>query len=97
MRTFKEIKKIIQAHKIEMIDKYHVSKIGIFGSYARNEQSKKSDLDILVDFKTPVGLFKQAGLWNYLDNITKMKTDMVCFKKIRPELKKNILHEVVYL
>ena len=97
MKTLKEIKKILTEHKPELKEKYQVNKIGIFGSYARNEQSKKSDLDILVDFKNPVGLFKQAGLWNYLDNITKMKTDMVCFKKIRPELKKNILHEVVYL
>ena len=97
MKNIEKIKNIIKTHKSELKNSFKVKRIGIFGSYIRGEQTGKSDLDILVDFSEPIGLLEQAGLWNYLDDILKIKTDLVCLKKIRPELKNNILNEVLYL
>lgn len=97
MKKIEEIKNIIKSHKSELKNNFNVKRIGIFGSYIRGEQSAKSDLDVLVDFYKPIGLLEQAGLWNYLDKILQIKTDLVCRNKIRPELKTNILKEVLYL
>jgi predicted nucleotidyltransferase len=50
MRTKNEILKVISEHK-EELSKFGVSKLGLFGSYARNEQSNNSDIDLLIDFE----------------------------------------------
>ncbi len=50
MKTLSEVKKTIKKHKAELEEKYKVSEIGIFGSFVRGSQKKRSDIDILVDF-----------------------------------------------
>jgi len=54
MKTLDEIKNILAQHKEELRQKYKVKEIGIFGSYVRGEQKRKSDVDILVEFKEPM-------------------------------------------
>ena len=49
-KSIEEIKEILKEHKEEVSRKYKVSEIGIFGSFVRGEQKKRSDLDILVEF-----------------------------------------------
>ncbi len=56
MKTLEEIKRILTEHKDEIWEKYGVIKIGIFGSFARDEQKEVSDVDILVEFEKPIGL-----------------------------------------
>ncbi|MEW6556486.1 MAG: nucleotidyltransferase family protein [Elusimicrobiota bacterium] len=97
MKTLNEIKKIIQAHKTELHDKYKVKKIGVFGSYVRNTQTPRSDIDILVSFNEAISLLKLAGLEIFLEDILGVKTEVVPKEDIRRELKKNILRNVVYL
>ena len=50
MTTKENILAILRAHKPDF-SKYGVSNIGLFGSYLRNEQSAKSDIDLLIDFE----------------------------------------------
>ncbi|MEW6380673.1 MAG: nucleotidyltransferase family protein [bacterium] len=71
--------------------------IGIFGSYARGEQKKRSDVDILVEFDEVPDLFKFIELERYLEKLLKVKVDLVRKKAIWPELKDLILKEVVYV
>ncbi|OGS43817.1 MAG: nucleotidyltransferase [Elusimicrobia bacterium RIFOXYD2_FULL_34_15] len=97
MKKLEKIENIIKEHKTELKKDFNIKRIGIFGSYIRGEQSNKSDLDVLVEFKEPISLLKQAALWNYLSELLRIKIDLVCKRKIRPELKHNILREVVYL
>ncbi|MFA5779702.1 MAG: nucleotidyltransferase family protein [Elusimicrobiota bacterium] len=97
MKTFEEIKNIIQKHKDEIRKKYKVKKIGVFGSYIRGIQTSKSDIDILVSFNETISLLKLAGLEIYLEDILGVKTEVVPKEDIRQELKKNILESVVYL
>jgi hypothetical protein len=54
MKTLKEIEKIIKQHQRELEEKYKVKRIGVFGSYARGEQSEGSDIDVLVEPKNPL-------------------------------------------
>lgn len=51
MRHFEEIKEILSSHLDEIRNRFDVREIGIFGSYVRSEESKESDLDVLVEFE----------------------------------------------
>lgn len=95
MITLDEIKNIIRKNKKFLNLKYKVNKIYIFGSYVRNEQKEKSDLDILVEFESPVSLLHIVSLENYLSDIIGVKVDVVPKKNIRDEIKDKILSEAV--
>lgn len=89
-----EIKKIISGHKTELINKYHISQIGIFGSHVRNEQKPESDIDILVDFSTSISLFEFIDMEEELSNLLKNKVDLVSRKALKPFIGRYILEEV---
>ena len=76
-------------------EKYKVKYLGVFGSYVRGEQKKSSDLDILVEFQEPVGLFEFMGLEEYLAKNTGVKVDLVSKKALKPRIGKHILEEVI--
>jgi predicted nucleotidyltransferase len=95
MKTRKEVEKIIKNNKSFLKKNFKVEEIGIFGSYARNEQSKDSDIDILVKFSDVVG-WEFIDLKEYLEKILGLKVDLVTIKALKPQLKDSILKEVVY-
>lgn len=95
MKTVASIKKILMKHKGELQEQFKVIEMGIFGSYVRNEQRKKSDLDILVEFEKPPSLFRFIELEDYLKNILGISVDLVRKKALREELKDIILREIV--
>lgn len=97
MKTLEEIKKIIKNQKPILREKYFVREIGLFGSYVRGEQKKKSDVDILVEFEKPISLLKLVNLENFLADVMGIKADVVPKEDIRHELKERILREVVYI
>lgn len=87
---------IIREQKPYLKQKYHVSEIGLFGSYARNEEKKTSDIDILVDFPSgSLSLFGLVSLKNYLEDALGKKIDLVHKPMIRPNLRKNILNDFI--
>ena len=92
-----EIIQTLKRHKEELYKKYGVKEIGLFGSFARGEETDKSDIDILVEFEKPVGLLTVSSLENYLSDLLGIKADVVRKRNIRKELKENILNEVVNL
>ena len=99
MKTIDEIKGILEEHKEEVSQKYKVREIGIFGSFVRGEQKKRSDSDILVecDQKNIPGLLTFIEMERYLEKLLRKKVDLVRKGGIRPELRKGILKEVVYI
>ena len=97
MKTIEEIKTILRDHKAEVIQKYNVSELGIFGSFVRGEQKRRSDIDILVDFYEIPDLFKFIELERYLQKLLRKKVDLVDKQGIKPQLKDIILKEVIYL
>jgi uncharacterized protein len=94
MKALQEIKQIISAHKRQLADDYHVSTIGIFGSYVSGLSSENSDIDILVEFEKPVGFVKFIRLENYLSNLIGVKVDLVTKKALKPYMGQNILREL---
>jgi predicted nucleotidyltransferase len=92
------IKKQIQKNKAEISEKYFVKEIGLFGSYIRNEQTKTSDLDIIVDFKKPIG-WDVVDLQEYLQKLLGVKVDFVLKQGIKRNKKlwNLIKREVMYV
>ncbi|MDP2910673.1 MAG: nucleotidyltransferase family protein [bacterium] len=82
--------------KIAPILKSHdVKKAAIFGSFARGEQNKKSDIDILIKFKkdNDKSLFDLVGLRLDLEEVLKRKVDVLTYNSLHPLLKNIILKE----
>lgn len=89
-----ELKKLKE--KILPILKEHkVTKAGIFGSYARGEQNKKSDIDILVEVNDDMGLIDFISLKMLIEKAIKKKIDLVEYDTIRKEIRSNILSEEI--
>lgn len=99
MRTLEEIKRILAGHKEELTKRYRIREIGIFGSFARGEQKKKSDIDILVEYDEGdiPDLLKFVETERYLQSLLGRKVDLVRKDGIRPELKNIILKEVEFV
>jgi len=95
MKTREDIEATLRKNIPFLKEKYNVDKIGIFGSYIRGEESKESDIDILVDFENPIG-WEFIDLKEFLEEILNKKVDLVTVKALKPQLRENILKEVVY-
>lgn len=95
MKTFTDLMKALSDHKKELGKEFNVKEIGIFGSYVRGEQKKKSDIDVLVEFAEPIGFFKFLELEERLEEILGLKVDLVSKKALKPRIGRYILEEVV--
>ncbi len=76
MNDLSGIKKTLKSHQRQLEERFKVKEMALFGSYARNEYTEESDLDILVDFKEPVG-FEFIELAEFLEKILELKIDLV--------------------
>ena len=80
-----------------MESRYGVQRLGLFGSYARGRQRKKSDIDILVTFGRDIDLFDFLDLREYLESKLNTKVDLVMETALKPTIGKQILAEVEYV
>jgi predicted nucleotidyltransferase len=96
MRSLSDIKNILKTHKQRFIDKYGLSSMAVFGSYGRGQQREDSDVDILVDFKKPIGI-EFIDLAEELEKILKLKVDLVSKNGIKPRYLKMIERELSYV
>jgi uncharacterized protein len=97
MRDVETVKRTLSQHKTELTEKFRVKTIGVFGSYVRREQNRSSDVDILVEFEEPVGLFEFMKLENYLSDLLGVKVDLVSKKALKPHIGEHILQEVIMI
>jgi predicted nucleotidyltransferase len=79
----------------ESLNHYGVKSLAIFGSYARNDASPSSDIDLLVEFDRAVGLFEFIRLKNYLENLTRSSVDLVTPDALRDSMREKILREAI--
>ncbi len=96
MKTKEEIANKLKELKPYLEHKFHVEKIGFFGSYARGEQTMESDIDILVSFnKTPGWEF--FDLQDFLNEQLNISVDLLSEKAIKRQLRQIILSDVIYV
>jgi predicted nucleotidyltransferase len=93
--TRAEIEQMLQKQKTHLKEKFFVDRIGLFGSYARDEQKDNSDIDLVVEFTKPVG-FEFFDLKDYLETIFNKKVDLVTIRSLKPMIKDEIIAEVQF-
>lgn len=95
--SLNKAKKLIKENFVELQEGYKVSEVGIFGSFAREEQDEGSDIDVLVEFQEPVGLFLFVRLANYLEDLLGRKVDLVTEEAIKDIIKDRVLNDMIYI
>ena len=95
--TIEEIKNIIDINKNYFEEKYYVDKFLLFGSYAKNQQTSESDIDLLVSFTKPVDMFEFMDLQDYLANLFGKKIDLGTSNSLKKFVKEKILKEAIAL
>jgi predicted nucleotidyltransferase len=83
------------ANHQEQLKKFAVKTLLLFGSVARDEAHAESDVDLLVEFEKPVGLFTFIELKDYLEEILNCSVDLGTSQSLRPTLKDVVLKEAV--
>ncbi|HEY5464459.1 MAG TPA: nucleotidyltransferase family protein [Hanamia sp.] len=91
-----QIIKILEYQKKELVKKYPISEMGLFGSYARGDYNEHSDIDILVDFDGRIDGFDYIKIAHHLEDAFKQKVDLVSRKGIKPKylpyVENNLIH-----
>ena len=78
-----------------ILNKYPIAKAALFGSYARGEENKSSDIDILIETSKPISLFVILKIERELQQLTKRKIDIVEYSAIKPSIRKNVLSDAI--
>ncbi len=87
---------IIKRHETELRQQ-GVKSLAVFGSVARGDSTSSSDIDLLVEFDRPIGLFDFIRLKNFLENLTQSPVDLVTPDALRSTMRANILNEAIYV
>jgi predicted nucleotidyltransferase len=90
-----EIMAILHRRRREL-ERFGVKSIAFFGSTVRGEGRPRSDVDILVEFSKPVGLFEFVRLQSFLKRILRRPVDLTTPDALRPQMREWILREAVY-
>ena len=94
--TTEQIIKILRQKKEYFKEKYGVRKIAIFGSRARGDYTKESDLDILIELEKPISLLDLSHLATEIENLTGLKVDISTPKMInKPHLKESVEEDII--
>jgi predicted nucleotidyltransferase len=95
VRSLEEIKQQLQELKPTLKKRFGVETIDIFGSYARGEQTEKSDLDILITYSGAVSLFTIYDLKKYLRRKLHLKVDVISKAFLNKHIKDQVLKEAI--
>jgi predicted nucleotidyltransferase len=97
MKNTSEILDQLRGMRDELLEQYHVRRIGIFGSYSRKNQNEQSDLDLIVEFDRPIGMMAFVHLKNLLSDRLSLPIDLVTPDGLHPLIREQVLHEVLYV
>ena len=85
---------ILSSHRAELTQ-FKVKTLSIFGSVARDQARADSDIDILVEFSAPVGIFEFLDLKEYLEKILQGRVDLATEQALKRQLRDQILKEAI--
>lgn len=88
---------ILRKFKADFADKYGITTLGLFGSFARKQQKETSDLDVVVTLKE-ADYFTLVAIQEELEKLTNYKVDVVNFRdSLRESFKANILKDAIFV
>lgn len=88
---------ILATHREALQQQFGVKSLALFGSVARDEATEHSDVDLLVEFDRPVGLFGLFTLQDYLEHLLGCAVDLGTPESLKPRLRSQVLAERVYV
>ena len=97
MKNRLHLKEDIKEMIITILVKHGIKRILVFGSYARNEATTKSDLDLIVDFPEGTSLLDHIGIEIELSEALNMKIDLLSRNGISPYIKDHVLKEAIVI
>jgi len=97
MKTFDKLRQVLSLQKQSLCEIYQITEIGIFGSYARGEQTQLSDIDILVDYETAPTFMMLVELRDYLSQLFGLKVDIVTKNGLKPRICDRVLSDAIYI
>ena len=92
-----EVLSLLQSHKAELMERFDVADLALFGSTARDTASLESDIDILVAFGGPATSSRYFGLQFYLEDLLGRPVDLVTDKALRTELRPFVEREAIHV
>lgn len=100
MMNKEKVIKILKKELPYLRNEYYVKKVGLFGSFAKGKQQSRSDIDIVIEFKNPIGL-KFVELAEYIENVLNRDVDILTpagIEGIRiKDVAKNIKRGIIYV
>ena len=90
-----DVIRILNDHRSELAKEYRVRSLSLFGSVARDESTEVSDVDLLVEFDQPVGLFGLFGLQDHLERLLGCAVDLGTPDSLKPRIRSRVLAECV--
>lgn len=97
MKTRDEVIAILRDLKGEAATRFGVRRFGLFGSYARNQQSDHSDIDLLVELERPVPFSSFCRLEDMISERMGVAVDMTTPDGLHPRIERRVLAEAVYV
>jgi len=82
--------------QLDLLARYHLKSIGIFGSFTREDFNNDSDIDILIDYDQPIGI-EFIDLAEELEKILNLKVDLVSKNGVKPKYLEEIQKDLVYV
>ncbi len=95
MKNLQTIREILSRNKAILRRRYKVRDIAVFGSIVRGKPGGGSDIDLLVEFESPVSLFEFMDLEEHLQDLLGARVDLVTREALKPNIGRSILEELV--
>ena len=96
MDNKEHITKALKDNKLDLFARYHLTSIGIFGSFTREDFRDDSDIDILIDYDQPIGI-EFIDLAEELEKILNRKVDLVPKNGVKPKYFDEIQKDLIYV
>ena len=90
-----EVLALLRAHKPILMERFGVTALALFGSYARDQASDNSDVDILVRFTGPATSRSYFGVQFYIEDLLGRRVDLVTDKALRPQFRPFVEQEAL--
>ena len=90
-----EVLNILRTHKTTLAERFGVVELALFGSFARNQSTSESDVDILVRFNEPATSRSYFGVQFYIEDVLGHRVDLVTDKALRSEFRPYVEREAV--
>ena len=90
-----EALKLLHEHKAELVSRFGLKRLALFGSTARDEAGPDSDADVLVDFSRPATFHGYFDLKFYLEDLLGLAVDFACEDAVRPRLRSRIEQDAI--